>query len=216
MAQIVVALLLCVLAANTTFAARRFNSIRDVDFRNLTFVGTSGFVAQSGGYLSLGFRLKNGTYGTWRDGLSFHHITYGDLTGDGKEEAIVILEVDNEGSEGVCQVYIFTLYKGRPIAFWGFQAGDRGDGGLRQIFTKNGKLVIDLFGKGTTLKNIHANTEFTGLATPKFFTRSVYVWSGKEFNQFGKEESFANPSAASRCPSCLVTEHQKHKQSPSR
>ena len=208
-ARRVYVIFLCTLALTSAFAAPKFNSIHNIDFRNLTFLGVSGLIAQSKGYLSLGFRLRNGKYGSWRDGLSLRHVAYGDLTGDGKDEAIVVLDVDTEGSQGVSQVYIFTLYKGRPIAFWGFEAGDRGEGGLRQIFTKNGRLVIDLFSKGATVKNISADAEVVGLANAKFFTRSVYEWDGKGFNQFGKEIILDNPAASSACPTCFVSAQRK-------
>ena len=69
------------------------------------------------------------------------HISYGDVTKDGVEEAMVVLPIETQGSAIPYYVYVFTMENGKPKLLWDFEAGDRADGGLRQVYADNGQLV---------------------------------------------------------------------------
>jgi hypothetical protein len=114
------------------------------------------------------------------------HINYGDVTGDGEEEAMVVLPLETRGSAIVYYVYIFTLEQGSPKLLWDFETGDRADGGLRQLSAENGQLVIELYGKDRVIGGeLYKGDE--GLCCPSSFTRALYKWTGNDFQLAGKE-----------------------------
>jgi hypothetical protein len=113
-------------------------------------------------------------------------LNYGDVTGDGNEEAMVALGIDNRGSAIPDYVYIFAVEKGKPKLIWDFETGDRADGGLRNVYAENGQLVIELFGKDRFIGGqLYRGDE--GLCCPSSFTRTRYKWTGKHFEVVSKE-----------------------------
>ncbi len=119
------------------------------------------------------------------------YLNYGDVTGDGIEEAMAVLGIDIRGSATPEYVYIFTVDKGQPKLIWDFETGDRADGGLRQVYADNGQLVIELFGKDRVIGGeLYKGDE--GLCCPSSYTRTRYSWTGKSFQQISKEV-LANP-----------------------
>jgi hypothetical protein len=177
--------------------------IRQVDFKNFTYPKLP-----TGKCSMAEVRLVNGKYnapegiaGTrpavdcWSVALG--PITYGDVTGDGEEEAIVELYAEAGGTEASEDVYIYTLKGGNPELLWKFATGDRADGGLRRIAAENGELVVDLFGVGTAIGKKLYGTEDVGACCPKHFTRTKYKWDGSQFQQDGSEEVIENPSGSS-------------------
>jgi hypothetical protein len=118
-------------------------------------------------------------------------VNYGDITGDGVEEAMVVLSIENRGSAIPYYVYIFTEENQKPKLLWNFETGDRADGGLRQIYAENGQLVVELFGKDRVVGgDLYKGDE--GLCCPTSFTRTRYRWTGKDFQQIS-QENFGNP-----------------------
>jgi hypothetical protein len=108
------------------------------------------------------------------------------VTGDGEEEAMVVLPLESRGSAIPYYVYIFTLEQGQPKLLWNFETGDRADGGLKQIYAENGELVIELYGKDRVIGgDLYKGDE--GLCCPSSFTRALYKWTGKGFQLAGKE-----------------------------
>src|SRR4029077_12407536 len=138
--------------------------IRSVDFNKVTYPNFVAYDASKAKQIT----LKAG------DGRpSF--INFGDITGDGAEEAMVVLSIENRGSAIPYDVYIFTMANGKPKVVWAFGAGDRADGGLRQLYADNGQLVIELFGKDRVIGgNLYIGDE--GLCCPSSFTRTSYKW----------------------------------------
>ncbi len=124
-------------------------------------------------------------------------INYGDVTGDGEEDAIVTLYAELGGTEGSQDVYIYAFGVRRPKLLWKFATGDRADGGPRRIYAENGKLVIELYGIGTAIGKKLYGTEDVGACCPNHYTRTKYRWIENHFRQDGKEEVLANPSGSS-------------------
>jgi hypothetical protein len=124
-------------------------------------------------------------------------IKYGDVTGDGEEEAIVELYAELGGTEAAHDVYIYTLKGRNPRLLWKFATGDRAEGGLRRIAGEDGKLVVELFGVGTAIGKKLYGTEETGACCPKHFTRTRYKWMGSRFQPEGTGEVFENPNGSS-------------------
>ena len=159
--------------------------IRSINFANFTYPAKPIY---SKGEKSLS--LQNGKYqGRLSHGadipypVSLASLTYGDVTGDGVEEAIVILFENVKGTAIPYYVYIHTLEKGSPKLLWAFETGDRADGGLRQVYAQEGELVIEQYFNPDTL---------TGKcpACPTHFTRARYQWRGNTFRQKGKKRPY--------------------------
>ncbi|MDQ6653157.1 MAG: hypothetical protein M3Y84_10485, partial [Acidobacteriota bacterium] len=119
-------------------------------------------------------------------------LAYGDVTGEGSEEAMVVLFENVKGSAIPYYVYVYALERRKPKALWSFETGDRGDGGLRKVYAENGGLVVELYGKNTGIGDI-ANKEEAGACCPKSFTRIRYQWRRQKFRQKGSREVLPNP-----------------------
>lgn len=150
-------------------------AIRMVDFDNLAYPNFPDYTGPDKKLLT----LKPGEGGP-------NFISYGDVTGDGVEEAMVALGVDNSGTAITYYVYIFTLTNGKPKLIWDFETGDRADGGLRNIYADKGQLVIELFGKDRVIGG-HLYGGDEGLCCPSSFTKTHYRWTGKSFAEVSKE-----------------------------
>ena len=120
------------------------NDIRQVDFRNFTYRLESEDEKEV-------IELRNGSR-SGADGSesSLQRITYGDLTGDRSEEAIILLRGTNtRTSRTLDKVFIFTLRGGKVVALAHFEGGRRGDyilsvGSLGSNFkVENGLLILD-------------------------------------------------------------------------
>ena len=126
--------------------------------------------------------------------FSLSHLTYGDVTRDGSEEAIVVLFENVRGSAIPYYVFIYSMVDGSPKLLWSFETGDRADGGLRQVYADAGNLVIELYGKGTSVGGKLYTSE-EGACCPKFFSRTRYQWDRDHFVQDGDIQVSANPSS---------------------
>lgn len=152
--------------------------IRKVDFDNILYPNFPDYSDPDGR------KKKYVTLKPGEGGPNF--VNYGDITGDGIEEAMVALGIDNRGSAIPDYVYIFTIESGKPKLIWDFETGDRADGGLRNVYAENGQLVIELFGKDRVIGGqLYRGEE--GLCCPSSFTRTRYRWTGKRFEQLSKE-----------------------------
>jgi hypothetical protein len=159
----------------------RHSPIRSVDFENFTYHEIDSRRT---------FTLVNGRQPTEADPHSLVDIVYGDVTGDGNEEAMVVHSQSTRGTAIPFYVYIYTIEDNKARPIWSFYAGERGDGGLRQISAINGELLIELYGRdrvvngGTSVKE-----DNVGVCCPRFYTRSRYEWRARRFRLKEKEEA---------------------------
>src|SRR5215475_9440505 len=176
-------------------------SIRAVDFRNFSYPETEGLHIPHSRKRS--FKLKDGALPETRDkrgfidemGIYLSSVSYGDVTGDGKEEAIVVLSILTGGSAMPNCVYVYTWDQPRPKLLWAFDTGDRADGGLRRVKAENGRLLVELYGNRRILgKDLYAEDKTNrGACCPTFFTRARYKWTGIGFRLASKPEVLPNP-----------------------
>ena len=168
-------------------------SIRAIDFRNFTYPWVVELVDPAKPNET--FTLRNGKRPETRDergfvnemGIFLQSISYADVTGDGEEEAIIVLSVLTGGSAIPHCVYIYTLQDDNPKLLWAFSTGDRADGGLRCVYADRGELVVELYGRGRVVgKQAKSLEDQMGLCCPKFFTRTRYRWQGGAFRQVGE------------------------------
>jgi hypothetical protein len=146
--------------------------IHDVDFRNFSYPWIDFGPTNSLFLLRSGKSVKSHVD---EMGVSFSSVRYGDLTGDGIEEALVLLDVSGGGSATWDLIYVYALQGGRLVLLAGFQPGERADGGLRRVAVENGELVLDLNELGDSPH-----------CCPAVFTTSRYRWTAGQFVQTGE------------------------------
>jgi hypothetical protein len=70
-------------------------------------------------------------------------VTYGDVDGDGVDEALVALNYSPGGTGNWDYLYVYKLQDGRAHVIARLQAGSRGSGGLIRAFVQENLLVAD-------------------------------------------------------------------------
>jgi hypothetical protein len=137
-----------------------------------------------------------------RIGASYVTTRYFDATGDGLDEAFVILKIETTGSAIPQIVYVFTLKEDKPELIWYFRTGDRADGGLKDLRPDHGDLVVELYGQDRFLLGETETGKVTGdeeqICCPTFFTRTRYKWNGNVFRMHGKRLTFSVADPAAR------------------
>jgi hypothetical protein len=128
-------------------------------------------------------------------GVSYVTTKFGDATGDKIDEAFVVLKIETAGSAIPQIVYIFTMKDSEPELIWYFRTGDRADGGLKNIYSENGEVAVELFGQDRFILGEVETSRITGdeeqLCCPTFFSRTHYKWNGKNFLMQGKRLTFS-------------------------
>jgi hypothetical protein len=180
----IIVLIFALLISLSAFSQQRSSSIHSVDFANFTYPWTTGLTIRGG---TKTFSLRNGKRPEIRDtggqveeiGVYLEEVSYGDVTGDGIEEAIIFMSILTGVSAMPGQVYIYTLRDNQPKLLWYFSTGDRAENGFRKVYADKGNLVVELNGP----KRIGE-----GLCCPVRFTRTRYQWRGGRFRQKGRKE----------------------------
>lgn len=129
-----------------------------------------------------------------RIGMTLVAVKFFDVTGDGDDEAVVILKIETGGSAVPQIVHIFSWKDGRPELIWPFRTGDRADGGLKNVFAEGGNLVVELYGQDRFLlgqtETGKIGDDVEQLCCPTHFTRTAYKWNGKNFLLHGKRLTY--------------------------
>jgi hypothetical protein len=168
--------------------------IRKVDFKNFTYPWyPTGYVPPNG---RRRIRLQSGEMkveavkNTDRVWASLANVSYADLTGDGKEEAIVTVTTNFDPNGSVACIFVYTLRGNEPKLLWSHETGDRANGGLRNLRVEGFDLVVEQYDiKFDSAKGRYE--EGTALCCPKRFIRSHYRWDGEHFEK-SKSETLPN------------------------
>lgn len=104
---------------------------------------------------------------------------YGDLTGDGRAEAAVILYYTSGGTGAFSKGFLFTVGKGRLMLLTTFAGGDRADGG---IAIKDGVLSVQR-NEPERMNNVPM-----GLCCPIYLITTKYKWDGRALVRFGEPQ----------------------------
>jgi len=130
-----------------------------------------------------------------RIGLSYVTTKYMDVTGDNRDEAVVVLKIETGGAAIPQVVYVFTWKDAKPELLWPFRTGDRADGGLKDLRVDAGELVVELYGQDRFILGQTETGKVTGdeeqLCCPLYYTRSIYKWTGSSFLMQGKRLTFS-------------------------
>jgi hypothetical protein len=189
-------LLILVLFSQAARPQHHVLTIRSLDFANFTFPYTPGERSPGG---PRRFTFIDGETPETKndDGMYLAAVSYADVTGDGIEEAFVRVGIITGGSAMPNDVYIYTVKDNRPKLLWSFETGDRASGGFRKIYSEDGKLVVELYGKGTRINGKLYGSENAPACCAKSVTRTRYRWNGISFLRVGKSEIFNNPNGNS-------------------
>lgn len=152
------------------------NEIRQIDFKNFTY---EPFCA---GEDAAKITVKKGEYSRDKgdDKLFFnvYEVSYGDLTGDGIEEAVILTNCNTGGTGQFSEGFVYALKDGKPELLTRIEGGDRAYGGLRSAKVENGLLVVGRNDVG----------EQGGACCPEFVVTSKYKLEGKTLKQIGGDE----------------------------
>ena len=147
-------------------AANAQSSIRDVDLMNFEYL------PYCIGEKPEPIKVKDGKYfeETDQDGwterlyFSIFNISYGDLTGDGREEAVVLSVCNTGGTGNFSEGYIYGYSAGGTQLLARIPGGDRADGGLRTASVERGELIVESNDPG----------ELGGSCCPEYIISSRY------------------------------------------
>jgi hypothetical protein len=155
---------------------KSLKGIRRVDFQNFTYTARDEAVQVTRG---------RGTY-RGRGGQVFSYqvaqvrVCYGDLTGDGKDDAAVVLYYTGGGTGAFSKGFLFTVRRGRLTLLTTFAGGDRADGGIREARIEGGLLWVQRE-EPERMKDIAV-----GLCCPRYLITTKYRWDGGRLMQVGE------------------------------
>jgi hypothetical protein len=109
------------------------------------------------------------------EGFTLESVQFADLTGDGKEEAIVVLRYETGGTQNTDYVYIYSFEDGEPKLLAYCYTGDRAYYGLHKVFSDHGTLVFELFDP----------RKRSGDCCSSGFVRMQYRWHVDRFEALG-------------------------------
>ena len=164
--------------AVTTFAfclsvgwAQSVTSIRQVDFLNFSYTHSCDDQPT---------RVNNGSFFSdtpdERLSLDINDIEYGDLTGDGNDEAVVLTTCSTGGTGRFSEGFIYTLRNGTPVRLAAeVEGGDRAFGAILRVKIANRRLEV--------VRNDGGNT---GACCPQFFATTRFRLSNDRLVRVGQ------------------------------
>jgi hypothetical protein len=123
------------------------------------------------------FQMDGREYSQY-EGFTLQEVKYADLTGSGKEDAIVVLLYQSGGTQTTHYVYIYSLADGKPKLLAYCHTGSRADFGLYKIYGEHGNLIFELLAPGKS----------KGDCCSSGFVRTRYRWDGRRFEAVGRHE----------------------------
>lgn len=183
-------------SAPAPFPRAQGSSIRDVNFYNFTYQWYpkwNDMLSERKEFTLRGGKAEIDIPSGSNEPSAFElvNIQYGDVTGDGVEEAIVIIGMDVMGNSMPDVVFVYTLTAGEPKMLWAHETGDRADEGLRNVYVTGDHLLAVEQYNADKLVSSGGEASAVGLCCPKTFTRTFYKWHDSQFQKF-REETHPN------------------------
>jgi hypothetical protein len=152
--------------------------VHKVDFKNFTYLAHC--LSETPEKIT----VKNGEFSkeTQEDGyvdrfyFRVFAITYGDVTGDGQDEAVTLTVCNTGGTGNFSEGMVYTMKAGKPTLIARIPGGDRAAGGLRTARVEKGLLVVENNEEG----------EQGGLCCPEFIVTTRYKVLGGKIQAQGK------------------------------
>lgn len=164
-------------------AAGATASIRSVDWQNRTYdLGGDGkYTVKDGSYEFAYDENGNEVAGDYqpsdpdvfveRGEFSVSTPVYGDLDGDGAEEAVIITYFNGGGTGRFTGITVFSMKDGQPVELGGVPGGDRGDGGVADVKLDGDVVLVDRL----------MSMEDDGACCPSKIQHERWRWNGTAF-----------------------------------
>lgn len=162
------------------------DSIRKVDFRNFRYTpeclrnedGTRGSLTTQDGEFE-----RNEEF----DKLHFtvNQVIYGDLTGEGQPEAIVLTACNTGGSGTLTEGYVYNLQAGRAAEIARVDSGSKAYGGIVSLEITRGALIVERY----------ATDEDGPHCCPKYIDSQRLRWNGATLVPDGNTTRRAAPAS---------------------
>jgi hypothetical protein len=110
--------------------------------------------------------------------LVLHSTTYGDLDGDGRDEAAVELRFGTGGTASWHYLYLYTLVRGAPRLLAILESGSRADGGLVKVEIRDRLLVLEFQDPERRMAD----------CCSEGFVRVTYLWRQGQFVESGSRK----------------------------
>ena len=162
-----------------SFSTNSQTNIRDVDFKNFTYDAD-----YCGGENTVKITVADGKFqresseNTDPMYYAIYGIEYGDLDGDGREEAVILSMCNTGGTGNFTEAYIYKLQDRTPKRIMLLSGGDRAFGGLRKAWIRDQILIVESNDAG----------KYGGACCPEYIVTNRYKYSGKRLKEYGKSE----------------------------
>jgi hypothetical protein len=157
-------------------SAQKVGSVRDVDFLNRAYGET--LCAEEGTTITVTNGVFERTDEDDRAYFKVLEVVYGDLTGDGADEAVVLTICNTGGTGQFSDGLVYTVRSGALVLLTTLGVGDRADGGIHNVAVENGVLRVERYGTG----------EGGGACCPQVIDSQAFQWNGKKFVPKGRSE----------------------------
>lgn len=153
-------------------------TVRDVDWANRTYdLGDEGSYAVAAGHHEFAYdedgnpvplgSPEAATMG-W---FTILETAFGDVTGDGVEEALIRTELSTGGTGRFTALEVFAIRDGEPVVIGEIPGGDRGDGGLAGVEVRGGLVVVERY----------LSLPQDGACCPSKLQTESWAWDGARF-----------------------------------
>jgi hypothetical protein len=154
----------------------RGDDIHKIDFRNFTYRPSCTNLSGEGQAKAV--KVTNGTYSRPdpTDSLEFkiQGVVYGDLTGSGRDDAVVLTVCNTGGTGEFTEGFIYSMRSGQTKLVTNVPGGDRADGGISSAKVEKGLLKLDTFATDD------------GACCPQFVDTTTYKLTGNKLVQIGR------------------------------
>lgn len=167
--------LICCVSGATLASAQ--TDIKTIDFKNFTYepfcVGEKPekITVKNGEFMK---ETKMSEEYTERFFFNVEAPVYGDLNGDGKDEAVILSVCNTGGTGNFSEGFVYTLKNGKPALLTRIEGGDRAMGGLRGARIENSLLVIE-------------SNEGSAACCTEYVITNQYRLTGAKLTASGKE-----------------------------
>ena len=169
-----VSLLLCFLMAALPLYAQRGGDIKAVDFKNFTYRPGCAYDGKP-------VRARGGKFERPSEDdrmyFSVRQVTYGDLTGDGRAEAVVVSHCNTGGTGQFTEGYVYTMRRGRAVEILRLEQGDRAFGGIKDVRIEHGLLLVERYAPAEP---------GVGACCPKYIDTDTYRVRGSRLVAVGR------------------------------
>jgi hypothetical protein len=115
--------------------------------------------------------------------LRIRALTFGDVDGDGRDDALLVVSGNVGGAGTSISGYVFSLERGEPVLRAALEGGDRGEGGIESMTFKNGVVVVRRFDLAAT----------DASCCPSLVEIQNWRWSGRGLEKVGPSKRVRRP-----------------------